>query len=113
MIPILTYNQEEKDMYKDLLPIGSIVILKGGNVKLMITGRILSDDKEQNIYDYVGCIYPIGITAEDDQYFFNRDGIERVLFIGYQDEDELTLKKEVFDKLGALKIENGQIVSAE
>ena len=100
-------------MYKDLLPIGSIVVLKGGNVKLMITGRILSDDKLEEVYDYVGCIYPIGITADDDQYFFNRDGIENVLFIGYQDEDELTLRKEVFDKLGALKMQDGEIVPAE
>ena len=100
-------------MYKDLLPIGSVVVLKGGNVKLMITGRIISDDKLNEIYDYVGCVYPIGITAEDEQYFFNRDGIETTLFIGFQDEDELMLRNEVFNNLGELKIENGQIVSAE
>ena len=79
----------------------------------MITGRIISDDKLNEIYDYVGCVYPIGITAEDEQYFFNRDGIETTLFIGFQDEDELMLRNEVFNNLGELKIENGQIVSAE
>ncbi len=100
-------------MYKDLLPIGSIVLLKGGNVKLMITGRIISDDSLQNIYDYVGCIYPIGITAEDDQYFFNRDDIETTYFIGFQDEEELALKTEVFEKLGKLEIKDGQIVPVE
>ena len=100
-------------MYKDLLPIGSVVILKGGNVKLMITGRILTDDKQQDIYDYVGCIYPIGITSEDEMYFFNRDMIERTCFIGYQDEEELALKSEVLDKLGKLTVKDGEIVPAE
>ena len=106
-------KQEEKRMYKDLLPIGSVVILKGGNVKLMITGRILTDDKQQDIYDYVGCIYPIGITSEDEMYFFNRDMIERTCFIGYQDEEELALKSEVLDKLGKLTVKDGEIVPAE
>nr|MCR4909192.1 DUF4176 domain-containing protein [Lachnospiraceae bacterium] len=49
-------------MYKDLLPIGSVVLLKGGQRKLMITGRILSDEKLTEIYDYVGVIYPLGNT---------------------------------------------------
>ena len=100
-------------MYKDMLPIGSVVVLKGGNVKLMITGRILSDDKQREIFDYVGCIYPIGITADDEQYFFNRENIERVCFIGYQDEDELSFRAEVLDKLGKLTIKDGEIVPAE
>ena len=106
-------KQEEKRMYKDLLPIGSVVILKGGNVKLMITGRILTDDKQQDIYDYVGCIYPIGITSEDEMYFFNRDMIERTCFIGYQDEEELEYRNDVLAELGELEIRDGQIVPKE
>ncbi|MBQ9504844.1 MAG: DUF4176 domain-containing protein, partial [Lachnospiraceae bacterium] len=49
-------------MYENLLPIGSVVLLKGGKAKLMITGRILSDENLKEIYDYVGVVYPLGNT---------------------------------------------------
>ncbi len=97
-------------MYEELLPIGSVVLLKGASKKLMITGRILSDEKLEQIYDYVSCLYPEGNIGEENQYFFNRDAIERVLFIGLQDEEELTFKREVLSQLGELEIRDGQIV---
>ena len=100
-------------MYKDLLPIGSVVLLKGGQRKLMITGRIITDENMEEIYDYVGVIYPIGVTGEGEQYFFNRDGIESIYFIGFQDGEELTFRSEVLDQLGELTIKDGQIVPVE
>ena len=100
-------------MYENLLPIGSVVLLKGGKAKLMITGRILSDENLKEIYDYVGVVYPLGNTGEENQYFFNRDAIERVYFIGYQDEDEIRFKNEVLANIGELEIKDGQIVAKE
>ncbi|MBQ9503794.1 MAG: DUF4176 domain-containing protein, partial [Lachnospiraceae bacterium] len=50
---------------------------------------------------------------EENQYFFNRDAIERVYFIGYQDEDEIRFKNEVLATLGELEIKDGQIVAKE
>lgn len=100
-------------MYEHLLPIGSIVLLKGAKRKLMITGRILTDEKMEQIYDYVGCIYPVGMTADDEQYFFNHDAIEQVFFIGFQDQEELTFKEEILSRLGELTIKDGQIVPVE
>ena len=100
-------------MYKDLLPIGSVVLLKGGQRRLMITGRILSDASMKEIYDYVGVIYPVGNTGDENQYFFNRENIERVFFMGFQDEEELAFQSEVLGKLGELQIKDGQIVPRE
>ncbi len=100
-------------MYENLLPIGSIVLLKGAKRKLMITGRIVSDEKNVDIYDYVGCIYPEGMTGGDSLFFFNRDALERVYFIGFQDEEELSFKTEVLSQLKELTIKDGQIVSKE
>ena len=96
-------------MYQDLLSIGSVVQLKGAEAKLMITGRILSDEKMEKIYDYCGVIYPTGITAENTQYFFNRDDIETVYHVGYIGEEELAFKKEVLSELGELEIVDGRI----
>ena len=100
-------------MYKDLLPIGSVVLLKGAKTKLMITGRILASDNNDRIYDYSGCLYPFGVTDNEGFYFFNRDDVERVYFIGFQDEEELAYKEEVLSQLGELEIKDGQIVPAE
>lgn len=100
-------------MYKDLLPIGSVVLLKGGKRKLMITGRIITDANMEEIYDYVGVIYPIGVTGEGEQFFFNRDGIDSVYFIGFQDGEELAFRSEVLNELGELTIKNGEIVPVE
>ena len=97
-------------MYEDLLPIGSVVLLRGAKRKLMITGRILSDAKMEEIYDYVGCLYPEGNTGDENQWFFNRDAIDRVLFVGFQDEEELRFKEEVLADLGELTIKDGRIV---
>lgn len=97
-------------MYKDLLPIGSIVLLKDAKRKLMINGRIVTKSGEDEIYDYTGVIYPVGVTGSEDMYFFNRDAIDTVFFIGYQDKEELDFRSNVLDTLGELTVVDGQIV---
>ncbi len=97
-------------MYKDLLPIGSIVRLTDGERRLMICGRIVSQAGTDKIYDYVGCIYPQGIEDSDNMYFFNRDVIEDIYFIGFQDKEELIFRHEMLDQLGELEVVDGHIV---
>lgn len=100
-------------MYKDLLPCGSVVQLQETEVKIMICGRIAVEESSDDIYDYVGCIYPTGITAQENLIFFDRDLIERVYFIGFQDEEELLYRHDILDQLGELKVADGEIVPAE
>lgn len=40
---------------QELLPIGSVVVLKEGTKKLMIIGRLQQNVKTKNLYDYAGC----------------------------------------------------------
>ena len=96
-------------MYNDLLPIGSVVLLKEAEVKLMIIGRILSDEKLEEIYDYCGVVYPIGVTGEADNYFFNRDAIAQVYHVGYIGDEEISFQQEVLADLGELHIVDGKI----
>ena len=100
-------------MYKDLMPIGSIVRLREGERRVMICGRILTRSGEDKIYDYVACLYPQGMLGSDNLFFFNRDAIEEVYFIGFQDQEEMQFRKGVLDKLGDLTVVDGQIVSKE
>lgn len=95
-------------MYKNMLPIGSIVRTEGAQRKLMVIGRVVTTEENDTIFDYVGIPYPEGINDTDKMYFFNRDQIEELLFIGFQDHEALLFQSEVLDKLGELKIgENG------
>ena len=46
-------------MYKELLPIGTVVILRGGLRKLMITGiKVANVDTLEKVYYYIGVLYP-------------------------------------------------------
>lgn len=96
-------------MYKDLMPIGSIVRLIGGTHRVMICGRIVCKAGEDKIYDYVGCLYPEGMTSSEKMFFFNRDAIETVFFIGFQDEDEFKFRQ-ALNQLGELEAVDGKIV---
>lgn len=97
-------------MYKDLLPIGSVILLKGGEKRVMICGRIQAKAGENEIYDYSACYYPQGIIDPKSMFFFNRDAIERIYFIGFQDAEELAFRHEVLEQLGELEIKDGAIV---
>lgn len=49
-------------MYKDLLPIGSVVALQGATRKLLIIGTIVHDEQTNTTYDYIGEPFPEGIS---------------------------------------------------
>ncbi len=97
-------------MYENLLPLGSVVLLKGGNKRVMITGRIQARAGENRIYDYSACAYPEGIMSPRHMFFFNHDAVERLFFVGFQDEEELMFRSERLASLGELFVdENGMI----
>ena len=50
------------------------------------------------------------ISIANSMFFFNRDAIEKVFFIGFQDAEEIAFKEQVLDKLGELEIKDGAIV---
>ncbi len=100
-------------MYKNLLPIGSVVLLKGGEKRIMITSRIITRVGEDDIYDYAACYYPEGLIDSKDMVFFNRDAIDTVFFIGFQDSEELEFRSAILDNLGELEVVDGAIVPKE
>ena len=100
----ITYNPEE------FLPVGSVVMLNGGNKRGMICGRIQAQAGTDVIYDYSACYYPEGILDPKSMFFFNRGDIETVYFRGYEDQEELDYRHEVLEQLGELEIRDGVIV---
>lgn len=66
-----------------LLRIGSIVLLKGGNKKLMIYGKNQIRDKDSKEYDYLACLFPEGNLSSELNVFFNHGDIEKIFYNGY------------------------------
>lgn len=72
-----------------LLPIGSVVLLKGGEHRLMIIGyaqKMLN--RENEIYDYVACPYPEGYLGPEENFLFNCAQVEKVYCVGYQTDGQ-------------------------
>lgn len=69
-----------------LLPIGSIIKLKEGKKRLMIFGIMQNDgENKENVFDYVGVIYPEGNMGLKTQFLFNHCDIEEIFFVGFSD----------------------------
>jgi len=83
-----------------MLPIESIVFLRDGTSKLMILirGPIMPSEEVEGksiMFDYAGCLYPQGLDP-NKVFYFNEENIDKVLFEGFQDEDEARFQ-EVYD----------------
>lgn len=85
-------------MMEKLLPIGSIVYLQDGSQKLMILNRGPQIELEGKVqmFDYSGCVYPVGLAA-DQVLYFNTENIDKVLFEGFSDDDEARFQ-ELYEK---------------
>ena len=74
-------------MNKKDLPIGTVVLLTGGFKKVMITGySSVSSEKENEVFDYNGCIFPEGLM-ENIYSLFNADQIEEIFYYGLENEE--------------------------
>lgn len=78
------------DMNKDILPVGSVVLLKKGKLRLMIVGLFPLMEDGVSYYDYCACLYPEGIVSTKTMGFFNRESIERVYSLGGFDDSANT-----------------------
>ena len=82
-------RREESMEQNEYLPLGSIVVLQGGIRKVMIIARGMNVKRDGETYfvDYGGVLYPEGLTG-DQMVYFNKEGISKVYFHGYRDDDD-------------------------
>jgi hypothetical protein len=76
------------------LPIGSVVLLKGGEKRVLIYGRKQRQLDTDTMWDYIACPYPEGNISQEYTYLFNHEQVERIYFLGFQDEEELQFAKD-------------------
>ena len=72
---------------KDLLPVGSVVLLRDATKKLMIIGILQVKPGEDKIYDYLGVLYPEGYIGEENNFLFSHEDINDVIFKGYENSE--------------------------
>ena len=78
------------------LPVGTVVMLKGGSKRVMITGFCTTDVENPNMmYDYAGCLYPEGFLSSEQTALFNHDQIVQVYHVGLIDEEEKAFKSQL------------------
>ena len=92
----------EKD--ERFLPIGTVVLLKGGKRELMINSYCITPNGEVydksgkvdaagKMFDYGACLYPEGMITSDQLFAFNHDQIDRICFKGYETDSQKDLSK--------------------
>ena len=87
-------------MQEKFLPVGTVVMLKGGTKRLMITGFCMLDkNNTKKMYDYCGCLYPEGMISSDQTALFDHEQIEKVYYVGLQDEEEKKFKTQLNELL--------------
>lgn len=77
-----------------ILSIGTVLKLKNGEQKLMITSRtpLVNENGTIGYFDYGACLYPQG-QINQENYFFNKDNIDVIFYEGYCDDSELDCRK--------------------
>lgn len=71
-----------------LLPLGSVILLKNSSKRLMVMGYLQQESETGKVWDYVGLPFPEGYMGSDRTYLFSHAQIERIFFIGFQDEEQ-------------------------
>ena len=79
--------------YEKYLPIGTVVMLKGGKKRAMITGFCaIADNDKTKVFDYSGCLYPEGFISSNQTLLFNHEQIDKIFHLGLVDEEEKQFK---------------------
>ena len=87
---------------KNYLPLGSVVLLKGGSKRIMICGRVQTRVEDNTVFDYSACLYPEGFIDAQSMYLFNNEDIDMVYYIGMQDVEEFQFRDRIDKELEKL-----------
>lgn len=84
----------------EVLPFGSVVLLKESNKRIMIYGhqQKVAGDTTNKIWDYAACYYPEGRLNNESTFFFDGEQVDRVDFEGLKQLGDASLQTEVGEK---------------
>ena len=92
-------------MLEQVLPVGTVVMLKEGIKRLMIMGYQQSQTEDlTRVYDYVGCEYPEGFISIDSLIMFDHTDIGHIFSLGLQNEEQVEFRKDLENELIRLNL---------
>lgn len=101
-------------MREKYLPIGTVVLLKGGRKRAMITGFCsVAQENQEKIYDYSGCVYPEGYLSSNQVCLFDHEQIDKIFFLGFEDEEEKNFKDKLNKIVASIEEENASVAPVE
>lgn len=95
--------KDKKDNGLTFLPLGSIVRLKGGKVSLMVVGFAPLEPGTDDVFDYLGVMWPMGVMSSDRNLLFNRDQIDEVIFEGFSNDKEVEFRTKLEEAVANIK----------
>lgn len=72
---------------KEYFPIGTTVSIKDIENELFVIIGLAVENSEKEKRDYVAIRYPVGAANNSSYYFFNHIDIEKVVHMGFVNED--------------------------
>ncbi len=95
-----------QEKYNKYLPIGTIISVKNSEQKFMIIGYCTTaNDNLEKIYDYNGCLYPVGVISTNQTFLFDHNQIDKLYFLGFKNEE--------YEDLNQLLYSNDNMVNSE
>lgn len=95
-------------MFERVLPIGTIVLLKGAEKRVMIIGYCkYKGDDSSKIYDYAGCVYPEGYISPDTTALFDHDQIDVIFSLGFRNMVQHEFQHKLEQALADMETEKG------
>ncbi len=96
------------------LPIGTVVMLKGGSKRVMITGFCsMATEDQSTMFDYAGCMFPEGFLSSDQTALFNHEQIEKVYHMGLVDEEEQKFKSTLKSLINQMNVNSATVVQQQ
>ena len=86
---------------KGLLPIGSVVLVKEANKKMMIIGILQKSGDKQ--YDYMAVLYPEGYLNSQKIYLFDHADIQEVHYLGFMGVEHQVFRNNLNLVLGEME----------
>lgn len=75
-------------MFENMLPVGSVVLLKNAVKKTVIIGYMQIGERDKTkLHDYVGIMYPFGTLGVESQFLFDHKDIQDIIFTGYKNSE--------------------------
>jgi len=96
------------------LPVGTVVLLKNGSKRTMITGFCSMEGENTNkVWDYSGCFYPEGILTSNQTFLFDHEQIAKIFHMGLKDDDEeREFKRKIKELLNSMPLSNANAMNS-